>query len=50
MPEKLIRDASRSLSVTRKRRVTVLASVIRAHQPLNSDACIQYVSLITIKQ
>jgi hypothetical protein len=32
MPKKLISDASRQSSVTRKKRVTVFASVIRTHQ------------------
>jgi hypothetical protein len=32
MPEKLISDAARGSLVTRKRRVTVLAPVIRVHQ------------------
>jgi hypothetical protein len=32
MPKNLISDASRQSSVTRKKRVTILASVIRANQ------------------
>jgi hypothetical protein len=32
MPKKLISDASRQSSVTRKKHVTILASVIRANQ------------------